>query len=34
MAGQRVEDLVNWVVETYPDYVKSALRGKPHLFAS
>lgn len=30
--GQRVEDLVSWVVEHYPEYVKSALDGKPHLF--
>lgn len=33
LAGQRVEDLVSFVVENYPDYVKAALKGKPHLFA-
>lgn len=31
-AGQRVEDLVNWVVETYPDYVQAAIAGHPQLF--
>jgi hypothetical protein len=31
-AGQRVEDLVTWVLETYPEYVKAALEGRPHLF--
>lgn len=31
--GQRVEDLVSWIVEYYPDYVRAALKGRPHLFA-
>lgn len=31
--GQRVEDLVIWVVEHYQDYVMAALEGRPHLFA-
>lgn len=26
LAGQRVEDLVSWVVETYPEYVRDAFR--------
>lgn len=30
--GQRVEDLVSWVVDNYPDYVRAALDGRPHLF--
>lgn len=30
--GQRVEDLVQWVADTYPDYVRAALEGRPHLF--
>lgn len=33
LAGQRVEDLVAWVAETYPEYVRAALDGNPHLFA-
>jgi hypothetical protein len=33
LAGQRVQDLVDWVIETYPDYVKAAIEGRPHLFA-
>ncbi len=32
-AGQRPEDLVDWVVEHYPEYVKAAIEGKPQLFA-
>lgn len=32
LAGQRVDDLVAWVVESYPEYVKAALNGRPHLF--
>lgn len=34
LAGQRVDDLVAWVVETYPEYVKAALDGRPHLFVT
>jgi hypothetical protein len=30
--GQRVEDLVAWIVETYPEYVKAAVEGRPYLF--
>lgn len=33
LAGQRVEDLIQFVVESYPDYVRAALGGTPHLFA-
>lgn len=33
LAGQRVEDLVDFVVENYREYVDAALQGKPHLFA-
>ena len=33
LAGQRVDDLVAFVVEQYPDYVRAALSGQPHLFA-
>ena len=32
VSGQRVEDLVQWVVENYPDYVLAALKGRPRLF--
>ena len=32
LAGQRVEDLVEFVVNSYPDYVRAALSGRPHLF--
>lgn len=32
LPGQRVEDLVTWIVETYPEYVRAALDGSPHLF--
>lgn len=31
-AGQRVQDLVDFVVEHYADYVRAALEGRPHLF--
>ncbi len=33
-AGQRVDDLVAWVVESYPEYVKAAIEARPqlHLF--
>lgn len=31
-AGQRIEDLVDFVVANYPEYVSAALSGKPHLF--
>lgn len=30
--GQRVEDLVQWIVEKYPDYVEAAMAGRPRLF--
>lgn len=30
-AGQRVEDLVAWVVEQYPEYVEAALSGRRQL---
>ena len=30
--GQRVADLVSFVVANYPEYVKAALEGRPHLF--
>lgn len=29
--GQRVEDVVAWVVEQYPEYVRAALDGRPQL---
>jgi hypothetical protein len=31
--GQRIEDLVDFIVKHYPDYVRATLDGKPHLFA-
>ncbi len=31
-AGQRVDDLVAWVCETYPGYVSSFMGGHPQLF--
>lgn len=31
-AGQRVDDLVAWVCETYPDYVAAYVAGHPQLF--
>lgn len=31
-SGQRVEDLVQWIIEKYPDYVQAALKGRPRLF--
>lgn len=31
-AGQRVQDLVDWIVETYPEYIRSAIEGRPQLF--
>lgn len=31
-AGQRVQDLVDFVVENYADYVRAALEGRPQLF--
>ncbi|MCV7255334.1 HNH endonuclease [Mycobacterium hackensackense] len=33
LAGQRVEDLVQFVVDAYPEYVTAALNGRPYLFA-
>jgi HNH endonuclease len=33
LAGQRVEDLVTFVVDNYPEFVKAALEGRPQLFA-
>lgn len=33
LSGQRAEDLAAWVAETYPEYVRAALDGRPHLFA-
>lgn len=33
-AGQRVQDLVDWVVENYPAYVRAAVDGHPHLFVT
>lgn len=30
--GQRVGDLVDWVIEMYPEYVKAAITGQPQLF--
>lgn len=33
-AGQRPEDLAEWVVEHYPEYVEAATSGRPHLFAA
>lgn len=30
-AGRRVEDLVAWVVETYPEYVRAVIEGRPML---
>lgn len=32
LAGQRVEDLVDFVVENYREYVEAAIKGQPHLF--
>jgi hypothetical protein len=32
-SGQRPEDLADWVVEHYREYVMAALEGRPHLFA-
>jgi len=32
LAGQRVQDLVDWVVETYPEYVQASIDGHPQLF--
>lgn len=32
LAGQRVQDLVDWVLECYPEYVKGAIEGRPQLF--
>ncbi len=32
LAGQRVEDLVAFVVENYPEYVRAALDGRPQMF--
>jgi hypothetical protein len=29
--GQRVEDLVAWVIDTYPEYVRSVLADRPQL---
>lgn len=31
LAGQRVEDLVAWVVETYPEAVDAAMNKRPQL---
>lgn len=31
--GQRVEDLVDFVVDNYREYVEAAIKGRPHLFA-
>jgi hypothetical protein len=31
--GQRIEDLVDFIVKHYPEYVRATLDGKPHLFA-
>lgn len=33
LSGQRAEDLAAWVAETYPEYVRAALDGRPHLVA-
>lgn len=33
LAGQRVEDLVDFMVQNYRGYVDAAMSGKPHLFA-
>jgi hypothetical protein len=30
--GQRVQDLVDFVVENYPEYVRAAIDGRPQLF--
>lgn len=30
--GQRVQDLVDFVVENYPEYVRAAIEGRPQLF--
>lgn len=32
VAGQRVADLVEWVCETYPDYVAAYVSGHPQIF--
>lgn len=32
LAGQRVEDLVDFVVGNYREYVEAALKGRPYLF--
>ncbi|MFJ9365410.1 HNH endonuclease [Nocardia sp. NPDC101769] len=32
LAGQRVEDLITFVVEAYPEAVAAALAGRPHPF--
>lgn len=32
LPGQRVEDLVDFVVRNYPEYVSASLQGRPHLF--
>jgi len=32
LAGQRVDDLVDFVVEHYREYVEARLTGRPHLF--
>lgn len=32
LSGQRVEDLVDFVVENYREYVEAAIKGQPHLF--
>lgn len=34
LAGQRVEDLVSWVVDTYPEFVRAELEGRPQLFVA
>lgn len=32
-SGQRPEDLAEWVVENYREYIEAAISGRPHLFA-